>query len=181
MPAKSWNCAQCGTELPLGAEGDICPKCEKRFTLKRRVTREEAVIKAGLADKDEGALEWSARDVVLTTTDSVEGFRAVKTFEIVSAECVYGVNAWRELIAGFTDFFGGRSGQFQSVLRDLRQTCLKELRIEAAKLGANAVVAVRLSFNEIGSKGMSMLMLVASGTAVKIERTAGEKSDPADW
>jgi uncharacterized protein YbjQ (UPF0145 family) len=44
---------------------------------------------------------------------------------------------------------------------------LKELEIEARKVGANAIVGVDLDFETIGGGG-SMLMVIASGTAVVI-------------
>ncbi|WP_368074100.1 heavy metal-binding domain-containing protein [Sulfitobacter sp. SK025] len=49
---------------------------------------------------------------------------------------------------------------------------LYELKQEASLLGADAVVAVDLDYVQIGDGGWSMVMLVASGTAVKIEKPA---------
>lgn len=46
---------------------------------------------------------------------------------------------------------------------------LDELRGEAASLGADAVVGIALTYNEIGATGSTMLMLVASGTAVTVQ------------
>jgi uncharacterized protein YbjQ (UPF0145 family) len=67
-----------------------------------------------------------------------------------------------------SDFFGGRSGTTQNKLREARQYCLSELRAEAQSLGANAVIAVSLSYSEFSGQGKSMLFLVASGTAVVV-------------
>lgn len=58
----------------------------------------------------------------------------------------------------------------QNTLKDARNTALEELRMEAAALGADAVVAVDLDYSKISGGGKSMLFLVASGTAVKLER-----------
>jgi uncharacterized protein YbjQ (UPF0145 family) len=44
---------------------------------------------------------------------------------------------------------------------------LRELEEKAAQMGANAVVGVDLDFETVGSGG-SMLMVVATGTAVQI-------------
>ena len=73
-----------------------------------------------------------------------------------------------------TDFFGGRSESTQGVLRDARRTCLNELRKEAFSVGANAVIAVDLDYSEFSGKGKSMLFLVASGTAVTVEKITDE-------
>ena len=53
-------------------------------------------------------------------------------------------------------------------MRDARRTALYELKREAYLVGANAVVGVDLDYVELSSAG-SMIMLVASGTAVEIE------------
>ena len=94
-----------------------------------------------------------------------------KRFEVlglVTAECVFGTNIFRDVFAEVRDVVGGRSLASEKVLRDLKNTCLSELREEAYKLDADAVIAVDLDYSEISGKGKSMLFLVASGTAVKI-------------
>ena len=73
------------------------------------------------------------------------------------------------IAAGIRDIFGGRSAASQKILRDSRQTCLRELKIEAFELGADAVIGVDLDYQEFSGKGKGMLFLVASGTAVKLK------------
>ena len=68
-----------------------------------------------------------------------------------------------------SDVFGGRSEAVQGTLRRARQTCLTELKKEAAAIGADAVIAVDLDYSEFSGGGKSMLFLVASGTAVKLK------------
>jgi uncharacterized protein YbjQ (UPF0145 family) len=80
------------------------------------------------------------------------------------------MNMFRDYFAGIRDIFGGRSKASQKVLRDSRRVCLTELRREALISGANAVIGVDLDYNEISGDGKSMLFLVASGTAVTLEK-----------
>ena len=108
--------------------------------------------------------------IKLTTAPSLEGYKIVETIDIVTAECVFGMNIFRDFFAGMSDLFGGRSKASQKILRDARIQCLNELRIEANELDANAVIAVDLDYSEISGKGKGMLFLVASGTAVKVEK-----------
>lgn len=68
------------------------------------------------------------------------------------------------------DTFGGRSKTMQDGLREARKTALSELRLEAQALGADAVVGIDLDYSEISGGGKSMLFLVASGTAVKLDQ-----------
>lgn len=71
-------------------------------------------------------------------------------------------------MAGLRDFFGGRSGSYEEVLREAKQTALQEMSNEAERMGANAVVGIDLDYETVGSSG-SMLMVTCSGTAVRIE------------
>ncbi|WP_404419023.1 heavy metal-binding domain-containing protein [Marinospirillum sp.] len=106
----------------------------------------------------------------ITTAPTLEGYRIVKTVDIITAECAFGMNIFKDFFAGVSDFFGGRNKSTQNVLKDARITCLNELKSEAAKLGVNAVIGVDLDYSEFSGAGKSMLFLVASGTAVVVEK-----------
>lgn len=186
--ARTWTCPQCAKTFRL-ADGqvapDLCPSCAKTFTLTRRKSAEEthpehAAAEARRAeDEEREEFDQSILDaVVLTTTAALPGMEIEEVLEVVTAECVNGVSAWNDLFASFSDFFGGRSGKMQRVLRQLRAICLDELKKEAVLAGGNAVIGVALAYSEIGvGRQMSMLMLVASGTAVKVrvDRAKEEK------
>lgn len=58
------------------------------------------------------------------------------------------MNLFLDMFVGLTDVFGGRSESSQRVLRDARHTCLRELKKEAAELGANAVIAIEMNYSE---------------------------------
>ncbi len=105
--------------------------------------------------------------IILTTVSSLSNSPKYEELEIITAECVSGMNMFRDMFAAFSDVFGGRSDASQKVLRDLRKTCLEELRSEAYEIGADAVIGVDLDYSEFSGGGKSMLFLVASGTAVK--------------
>ncbi|MDI5922697.1 YbjQ family protein [Halomonas sp. LR5S13] len=108
--------------------------------------------------------------VILTTSSHLEGYRVSEHIDIVSAECVFGMNILKDMFAGFRDFFGGRNNASQEALRDARVACLDELRREPGEMGANAVIGIDLDYSEISGGGKSMLFLVATGTAVKVAK-----------
>lgn len=124
------------------------------------------------SDAEKAEFERTASRVVLTTAHSLEGFRVVETLDVISSECVFGMNLILDVLVSLSDVFGGRSQTSQQVLKEARQACLAELRRQAAELGANAVIGVGLNYSEFSGKGKSMLFLVATGTAVKVERAA---------
>ncbi|MBT3557366.1 MAG: YbjQ family protein [Rhodospirillales bacterium] len=110
-----------------------------------------------------------AKDLIVTTEPMMDEYRVTQRLEVITAECVFGMNLFKDFFASITDIFGGRSSSSQKVLRDARHTCLTELRREALIAGANAILAVDLNYNEISGDGKSMLFLVATGTAVIVE------------
>ena len=115
--------------------------------------------------------EQKIKNIKLTTNFSFANYEIEDEIGIVTAECVYGMNIFRDMFAGVRDFFGGRSKASQKVLRDARNNCLAELKLEAYELGADGVTGMDLDYSEISGGGKSgMLLLVASGTAVKLKK-----------
>ena len=105
--------------------------------------------------------------MLLTTTPTIEGRPIQQYIGIVTAETIIGANIFKDLFAGIRDIVGGRSGTYEKVIEEARQSALVELEQKAQAMGATAVVGVDLDFETVGSGG-SMLMVVATGTAVKI-------------
>ena len=113
-------------------------------------------------------MAWSdAHDVIVTTTPSIEGRPVQQYCAIVTGEVIVGANLFRDLFANIRDIVGGRSGSYERILRDARTQAIEEIQAEAAQAGANAVIGVDLDYEVIGDTG-SMLMVSASGTAVKV-------------
>ena len=106
----------------------------------------------------------------LTTETTLSDYDVVRRIEVITSECAFGMNVFRDFFAGIRDVVGGRSTATQKVLKDARRTCLHELRREALELGADAVIGVDLDYSEFSGGGKSMLFLVASGTAVVLRK-----------
>ena len=105
--------------------------------------------------------------MILSTTSTIEG-RAVRDYlGIVTGEVIVGANIFKDLFASVRDIVGGRSGAYESSLRDSRQQAFREFSDEARGLGADAVIGVDIDYEVIGQQG-SMLMVSVSGTAVKL-------------
>ena len=105
--------------------------------------------------------------MILSTTNNLETHPVKKYIGIVSGETIIGANIFKDFFAGIRDIVGGRSGSYEKVLREAKETALKEMEEQAYKLGATAVIGIDLDYETVGAKG-GMLMVTASGTAVKI-------------
>jgi uncharacterized protein YbjQ (UPF0145 family) len=143
-----------------------CIGCTKALQDNHGKSKEDLeVIKTQVAADTQKA---AAINSIVLTTETAPNLNITKRIEIVTAECAFGMNIFKDLFAGVRDIVGGRSEAVQKTMRDSRKTALYELKKEAYEVGANAVVGVDLDYVELSNAG-SMVMLVASGTAVVIE------------
>jgi uncharacterized protein YbjQ (UPF0145 family) len=105
--------------------------------------------------------------MLLTTTAMIEGKPVQEYLGIINAQSIIGANIFKDIFAGLRDVFGGRSKTYEKVLEQAKEDALRELSEKAQALGANAILGVDLDFETVGSGG-SMLMVIATGTAVRI-------------
>ena len=80
------------------------------------------------------------------------------------------MNIFRDFFSSVRDIVGGRSVATQKILKEVKSTCLRELKKETYHLGGNGIIGVDLDYSEFSGGGKSMLFLVANGTAVKIKK-----------
>jgi uncharacterized protein YbjQ (UPF0145 family) len=107
--------------------------------------------------------------MIVTTTDSLQGQEIVQYYGIVTGEAILGTNIFRDFFAGIRDIVGGRSAGYEKSLREAKDTALREMTDAARSMGANAVIGVDLDYETISiGEGGGMMMVAASGTAVKI-------------
>ena len=105
--------------------------------------------------------------MITSTTPEVAERSISQTLGVVSGEAIIGAHLFRDLFAGITNIIGGRAGGYEHALREARDIALREMRQEAAGMGADAVVGVDLDYEALGVEN-GMLMVTASGTAVKL-------------
>ena len=105
--------------------------------------------------------------MIITTTHTIEGHPIREYKGLVTGETIIGANFVKDFFAGLRDIVGGRSGAYERVLREAKDTALKEMEEHARAIGANAIVGIDLDYEALGANS-SMLMVTASGTAVVI-------------
>ncbi|WP_218597885.1 heavy metal-binding domain-containing protein [Polaribacter sp. NJDZ03] len=105
--------------------------------------------------------------MIVTTTPTIENRPVTQYLGIVTGETIIGANFIKDFFAGIRDIVGGRSGSYEKVLREAKDTALKEMEEMANSLGAQAIVGVDLDYETVGKNG-GMLMVTTSGTAVKL-------------
>ena len=105
--------------------------------------------------------------MILSTTNNIEGTPVKNYLGIVTGETIIGANIVKDVFASIRDIVGGRSGSYEKVLREAKNTALKEMTENAKRLNADAILGVDLDYETVGNRG-GMLMVTASGTAVNL-------------
>ncbi len=105
--------------------------------------------------------------MILSTTNNIDGTPVKNYLGIVTGETIIGANIVKDVFASIRDIVGGRSGSYEKVLREAKDTALKEMTENAKRLNADAILGVDLDYETVGNRG-GMLMVTASGTAVNL-------------
>lgn len=105
--------------------------------------------------------------MILTTTPTIEGRTIVEYKGVVFGEVIAGVDFLRDIAASIRNFVGGRSGSYEEELIHAREQAMNEMSQRAQAMGADAVVGIDIDYEVLGSNN-GMLMVTASGTAVKL-------------
>jgi uncharacterized protein YbjQ (UPF0145 family) len=107
--------------------------------------------------------------MLVVTTPHVPGREITEVFGMVSGEAILGANVFKDLFAGVRDIVGGRAAAYERELRKAKEIAIQEMENECAALGGNAIIGVDLDYESLNmSRGGNMLMVSASGTAVRL-------------
>jgi uncharacterized protein YbjQ (UPF0145 family) len=118
--------------------------------------------------------------VLFTTTSTIDGYRIDRYIGPITSHVVIGTGLLTDYFSAWTDLFGARSRSYQNKLDEIEQLTMNLLEDKARTLGANAVIGLRVDFDEIAGSGKSMLMVTAMGTAVKASQLVAEPSPTVD-
>ncbi len=156
----------------------ICPRCNMNFggflsaldsdfgdvNLCTRCAQEAQEQRCELETRQEEIVRVTV-DVILTTTDSIDGARVVSYLGIETVEVVIGTGTFSELSGDVSDFLGQRTRGFERKLELAKQVAFQRLKSKALEKGANAVIGVDLEYTEFSG---SRLVLILNGTLVRV-------------
>ncbi len=102
----------------------------------------------------------------MVTSDEVPGRTIVKSLGLVRGQSIRARHLGRDIQAGIRSIVGGKVGVYAELLETSRDEAISEMAAEAEKLGATAVVAVRMSTADVMGSAAEVLVY---GTAVVLE------------
>jgi uncharacterized protein YbjQ (UPF0145 family) len=103
--------------------------------------------------------------MITTTGPSVEGRPVERYLGVISSQAIMGMHLGKDITAGFRNLVGGRSKSYEKEIAHAVGEVIDELGGRAQELGADAILSIDIDYESVGG---SMLMVAASGTAVKL-------------
>ena len=104
--------------------------------------------------------------MIITTTESIPNYEISEVFGIARGSTVRARNIGRDIFAGLKHIIGGELSEYTKLQADSRDQAIKRMEEDAQRLGADAVVNVRISTSVITTGAAEVL---AYGTAVKLK------------
>ncbi|CAK9022388.1 unnamed protein product [Durusdinium trenchii] len=91
--------------------------------------------------------------VRLATSEQIVGFTIKEYKGLVMGSTVRAKDVTKDITSAITAVFGGELPHYTQLMQDAREEAMSRLEDEAVKLGANAVVSLRLSSTNIAACG----------------------------
>ncbi len=110
----------------------------------------------------------------MVTTETISGYEIQEYLGYVSETVTFGINGVVEFFQ-IADTFGGESSIYKNTFDEAKDILNKRLETRAKEMGGNAVIGLRINYNEITGKGRSSILVSGTGTVVKAEITEEHK------
>lgn len=101
--------------------------------------------------------------MIITTTENLNG-QEYEVLDVVTGSCVESVHVGKDILSGLKNLVGGELDSYTKMLESTRAKSLDRMKVEASKLGADAIVNIRFSSSQISNAASEILVY---GTAVK--------------
>ena len=104
--------------------------------------------------------------MTLTTSETISGKQIVNTLGLVRGNTIRARHVGQDIKAGLRHLIGGEITEYTKLMGESREQAIDRMVANAEALGANAIVALRLTTSMVMSGAAE---IVAYGTAVVVE------------
>jgi uncharacterized protein YbjQ (UPF0145 family) len=108
-----------------------------------------------------------ADDLILATMPMVPKYEVEEVLGVIYGSSTRTRGVGGRIIAGFEALAGGKGAAYAAEIEKARKEALEDLKKEARKLGANAVLAIDFETAEVLE---GFILVTAYGTAVKLKK-----------
>ena len=107
--------------------------------------------------------------MILTSANTLENKEIVEYKGLVTGESLIGANIYKDLFSGVRDVVGGRTSRYEEEIQKARDIALNSMEEKAEYLGANAIIGLKISCDNLGGTMGNTILVTAYGTAIKYE------------
>lgn len=107
--------------------------------------------------------------MILSTTDTLQGYRVVDYLGIVVGQAVVSADLTKEFHTGIRNINTSGRHDYGEELHRARDAAREQLTAQAGVLGADAVIGIDFDFETAGGSGHHVIVSMA-GTAVRLAR-----------
>ena len=104
--------------------------------------------------------------MIITTTESIPNKEVVEILGIARGSTVRARNIGRDIFAGLKNIVGGEISEYTRLQAESREQAMQRMKDDAIKMGADAVINVRMTTAMI-MQGTAEIL--SYGTAVKLK------------
>lgn len=104
--------------------------------------------------------------MIITTTESIPNKEISEILGIARGSTVRARHVGHDIMAGFKNIVGGEIEEYTKLQADSREQSLERMISDAEKMGADAIINVRLMTSMVAQGAAEIL---AYGTAVKLK------------
>ena len=107
--------------------------------------------------------------MILTSSNTLTNKEVIDYKGLVTGESLIGSNIYKDLFSGVRDVVGGRTTKYEEEIQKARDVALTSMKEKAESLGANAIIGLKISYDNLGGTMGNTILVTAYGTAVKYE------------
>lgn len=107
--------------------------------------------------------------MILTSANTLQNKEIIKYKGLVTGESLIGANIYKDLFSGIRDVVGGRTSKYEREIGKARGIAIKSMKEKAEELDANAIIGVKISYDNLGGTMGNTILITAYGTAIKYE------------
>ena len=107
--------------------------------------------------------------MIITSANTLEDKTIIDYKGLVTGESLIGANIYKDLFSGVRDVVGGRTSKYEEEIQRARDIALESMKEKAEHLGANAIIGLRISYDNLGGTMGNTILITAYGTAIFYE------------
>ena len=102
--------------------------------------------------------------MLLSSTSTLDNKKITKYHGLVNGEALLGTNVYKDLFSGIRDVVEGRTSTYAADVQNARDEAFKSME------GANGIIGIKVSYNNLGGTMGNTILVTAYGTAVSYEK-----------